>query len=172
MNKVFFLSALTIIFLVPVAQAMEKENPINLNVFTQQDKEYMQARVALWANTARMSGSTTGLGAILNSIDIGGIEHLINDQTALKEANTLYNEMSTCEYKLIVETFKFFDCEPNIKIIKDRNHTSYENVGQASYFKGLLLVSGYVKHINNIEQPTSILLDVQQNQEDGVCAII
>lgn len=87
MNKVSFFYAITIAFLVPVAHAMEKENPINPNVFTQQGKEYMDYSVELWVEAAKLSGSTTGLAAIFKNLQKAGINHLINDPIVLTNAN-------------------------------------------------------------------------------------
>jgi len=87
MNKVSFFYAITITLLVPVAHAMEKENPINPNVFTQQGKEYMDYSVDLWVDAAKLSGSTTGLAAIFKNLKETGIKHLINDPVVLTNAN-------------------------------------------------------------------------------------
>ncbi len=86
MNKVSFYAIIFTLF-VPVAQAMEKENPINPNVFTQQGKEYMDYSMDLWVEAAKQSESTTGLAAIFKNLKTVGVDYLINDPIILTNAN-------------------------------------------------------------------------------------
>jgi hypothetical protein len=93
MNKLSFLYAVTFILLVPTAHAMEKENPINPKVFTQEGKEYMTYAVDLWVESASLGGFTTGLAAIFKDIQAIGIDNLIDDQEVLKYANIGFDAM-------------------------------------------------------------------------------
>lgn len=93
MNKVSFLSIMAFTLLIPTAYAMEKDNPINPQVFTQEGKQYMSYAVDLWVKSAELGGFETGLAAIFKDMKTIGIDNLIDDQEVLKYANIGFDAM-------------------------------------------------------------------------------
>ncbi len=87
MNKYSFFYAITIALLVPLAHAMEKQEPINPNSFDQNGKDYMDYAVGIWVQAAQEGKITTGLANVFNTIKKVGINDLIHDQIALEKAN-------------------------------------------------------------------------------------
>lgn len=93
MNKLSFFYIVTFALLIPAAHAMEKDNPINPKVFTEEGKQYMSYAVDLWVESANRGGFETGLAAIFKDMKTIGIDNLIDDQEVLKYANIGFDAM-------------------------------------------------------------------------------
>jgi hypothetical protein len=87
MKNYFYYYALSLALLTPISYTMEQQPPINPGSFTEQGKQYMTYSLEIWVEAADQGEVTTGLAAIFKNMKQAGIDHLINDQEALKNAN-------------------------------------------------------------------------------------